>query len=230
MDDANPMGADTEPITTADVHGFVHRPAGPAIAGLALTHGAGGNCEAPLLRKVASTFCAAGVLVVRFDLPFRVRRASGPPQPSRAGEDRAGIVAAAALTRRWAPGPLLLAGHSYGGRQISMAAAEDPALADGLMLLSYPLHPPGKPDRLRTEHLPDLRTPTVFVHGTRDPFGTPEELGRALAAVPAPTRLVTIDGAGHDLRGRSVTGAAATAEAALAGAIGLFGPGPAERS
>lgn len=212
-----------EPVDESGVRGFVHRPAGEPVAGLALTHGAGGDCEAPVLRRVAQAFRDAGVLVVRFDLPFRVRRASGPPQPSRAAEDRAGIVAAAALTHRWAPVPLILAGHSYGGRQTTMATAEDPRLADGLMLLSYPLHPPGKPDRLRTEHLPDLRTPSVFVHGTGDPFGTPDEMRQALALIPAATRLVTVEGARHDLGARSDVMATATAEAALAAATTLFG-------
>ena len=86
-----------------------------------------------------------------------------------------------------------------------MLAAEAPGLADRLLLLSYPLHAPGKPAQLRTAHLPNLRTPTVFVHGSRDPFGTLEEMKAAIALIPAPTQLLAIDGVGHDLgrnRGR----------------------------
>jgi hypothetical protein len=80
-----------------------------------------------------------------------------------------------------------------------MAAAENPALADALMLLSYPLHPPGKPDRLRTEHFPELNSPAMFVHGTRDAFGSIEELRAALALIPARTELVPVDRAPHGL-------------------------------
>ncbi|ERB50563.1 hypothetical protein N806_05065 [Rhodococcus sp. P27] len=97
------------------------------------------------------------------------------------------------------PGPVLLGGHSYGGRQASMLAAENPGLVDGLVLLSYPLHPPKKPEKLRTEHLPDLNTPTVVVHGSKDEFATTEEIQAALDLVPAATRLVEFEGARHDL-------------------------------
>ena len=80
-----------------------------------------------------------------------------------------------------------------------MLAAEDPALADGLLLLSYPLHPPGKPEQRRTAHFPALRAPALFVHGSRDPFGSHDEMCAALALIPAATELLTIEGAGHDL-------------------------------
>jgi hypothetical protein len=98
-----------------------------------------------------------------------------------------------------ASGRLFLGGHSYGGRQSSMLCAEEPSLAAALLLLSYPLHPPRKPDQQRTQHLPDLRTPTLFVHGTRDPFGSTAELEQALKMIPAKTKLLPIEGAGHDL-------------------------------
>jgi predicted alpha/beta-hydrolase family hydrolase len=94
---------------------------------------------------------------------------------------------------------IFLGGHSYGGRQSSMLCAEEPELVSGLLLLSYPLHPPRRPEQQRTQHLPDLHTPTLFVHGSRDPFGTTEELERALKMIPARTKLITIEGAGHDL-------------------------------
>ena len=158
-----------ETVDEGAVHGFLHRPASVSfaspVATLALTHGAGSNCDTVLLRAVADGFAAAGVQVLRFDLAFRVRRASGPPHPSRAAEDRAGIAEVIAAVRKdySVPGPVLLGGHSYGGRQASMLAAENPGLVDGLVLLSYPLHPPKKPEKLRTEHLPDLNTPTVVV-------------------------------------------------------------------
>ncbi len=102
-----------------------------------------------------------------------------------------------------AAGKLFLGGHSYGGRQSSMLCAElseeESALVAGLLLLSYPLHPPRKPEQQRTQHLPDLRTPTLFVSGTRDPFGTIAELEQALKMIPARTKLVAVEGVGHDL-------------------------------
>jgi predicted alpha/beta-hydrolase family hydrolase len=93
-----------------------------------------------------------------------------------------------------------------------MLAAEAPGLADALLLLSYPLHPPRKPGQLRTAHFPNLETPALFVHGSRDPFGSPDELSQALGLIPAATHLLGIEGAGHEL-GRN---AAATAERIIA--------------
>ena len=81
-----------------------------------------------------------------------------------------------------------------------MLAADEPDLATALLLFSYPLHPPGKPDRLRTEHFPRLRVPALFVQGTADPFGSIAEVSAAIAAIPAATQIIAIDGAGHDLR------------------------------
>jgi predicted alpha/beta-hydrolase family hydrolase len=80
-----------------------------------------------------------------------------------------------------------------------MLCAEEPDLVAGLLLLSYPLHPPRRPEQQRTQHLPDLRTATLFVQGTRDPFGSIEEIERAIKMIPAKTKLLTVEGAGHDL-------------------------------
>jgi uncharacterized protein len=185
------------------VRGFLHQPDGGAGRGLVLTHGAGGNCTAPLLVAAANAFAAAGLFVLRCDLPFRQRRPKGPPSPSGAAADRAGLEAAVAALRELVPGPAWLGGQSYGGRQATMLAADEPELAVGLLLFSYPLHPPGKPERQRTEHFPRLGVPCVFVQGGADPFGGYDELGRALSLITAPTRLIAIPGAGHDLkRGR----------------------------
>lgn len=179
---------------------FLHQPQIPSDAGLVLTHGAGGNCRAPLLAAVAEAFCAAGITVLRCDLAFRERRASGPPSPATGAADRAGLREAVAKVGKLVGGPVYLGGVSYGGRQASMLAAEDPEIVAGLLLLSYPLHPPGKPEQLRTAHFPALRTPALFVQGTKDPFGTIGEIERALEMIPAETRLVAIEGAGHDLK------------------------------
>jgi hypothetical protein len=80
-----------------------------------------------------------------------------------------------------------------------MLAATEPQLADGLLLLSYPLHPPRKPSQLRTQHLPNLQTPAMFVHGTRDPLGSIEEMESATKLIPAKHMLMPVEGAGHDL-------------------------------
>ncbi|HZT86652.1 MAG TPA: alpha/beta fold hydrolase [Stellaceae bacterium] len=189
-----------EPFEAAGVRGFLHRPEGAPVGGLVLTHGAGGNCRAPLLVEAARAFAAAGLVVLRCDLPFRQRRPSGPPSPSGAAADRAGLADAVAALRALAPHPIILGGQSYGGRQASMLAAEQTELVAGLLLFSYPLHPPGRPERLRTEHFPQLRVPAVFVQGTSDPFGGIDEIRAAAAAIPAPTRVIPIEGAGHDLR------------------------------
>ena len=184
-----------------------------------LTHGAGGNCRAPLLVAAAEALAASGVCALRCDLPFRQRRPTGPPSPSGAAADRAGLKEATAVLRELVGGPVYLGGQSYGGRQATMLATEDPEVAQALLLFSYPLHPPGQPDRLRVEHFPRLRLPALFVQGSRDPFGTPAELRAAAVRVPAPTEIVPIENAGHDLRRGRFDLAAVTA-AFLALAVG----------
>jgi hypothetical protein len=182
------------------VRGFVHQPASPSGDGLVLTHGAGGNAQTPLLIALADAFAGAGFVVLRCDLPFRQARSFGPPRPGDAVRDRDGLKNAVAAIRKLATGRVFLGGQSYGGRQASMLLAEtEEKLADGLLLLSYPLHPPGRADQLRTQHLPNLQVPTLFVSGTKDPFGSIEEIEGARKLIPAKTELLVVDGAGHDL-------------------------------
>jgi len=187
--------------STVDPHisGFLHVPETPNQDGLVLTHGAGGNAQAPLLIALAEAFAAAGFTVLRCNLPYRQARPFGPPGPGDAARDRAGLKNAISKLRGMISGRLFLGGHSYGGRQSSMLCAEDPGLVSALLLLSYPLHPPRKPEQQRTQHLPDLRTPTLFVSGTRDPFGSIAEMERALKMIPAQTKLMVVEGTGHDL-------------------------------
>lgn len=189
------------------IRGFLHTPDTPTAEVLILTHGAGGNAQAPLLRALADAFSNAGITVLRCNLPYRQLRPFGPPGPGDAARDRAGLknaVAAMASAMNAggnasAPSRIYLAGHSYGGRQSSMLCAEEPDLVAGLLLLSYPLHPPRKPEQQRTQHLPDLHTRTLFVQGTRDPFASIPELQQALKMIPAKTKLLPVEGAGHDL-------------------------------
>lgn len=198
---SHPLGAEAFADARLDppVRGFLHRPSAPSGAGLVITHGAGGNCRGPLLVALAGTFSSAGFFVLRCDLPFRQNRSFGPPRPPEAARDRQGLKNAVHALHQFAKGKVFLGGHSYGGRQASMLVAEDPNLVSGLLLTSYPLHPPGKPERLRTEHLPQIRVPALFVEGTNDPFGTIEEITRAIKLIPAKTSLLPVEGAGHEL-------------------------------
>ena len=188
------------------VRGFLHQPASDTGDGLILTHGAGANCQSKLLTAVASAFTEAGLTVLRCDLPFRQERPHGPPFPGKAANDRKGLQRAVKLLQERIKGRIFLGGHSYGGRQATMLASEDPQLVNGLLLLSYPLHPPRKPTELRVSHFPALQTPALFVQGTRDPFGSIAEMKSALESVPAPKLLFEVEGSGHDLLPRKAEG------------------------
>ena len=189
----------TDATLDPSVRGFLHTPQSPGGDGLVLTHGAGSNANAPLLVAVAEAFATAGIMVLRCNLPYRQTRPYGPPGPGDATRDRRGLRNAVEALRKVAPGRRFLGGHSYGGRQSSMLCADDSQLVEGLLLLSYPLHPPRRPEQARTQHLPKLNTPALFASGTRDPFGTVEELEQALKLIPAKTELLSVENAGHDL-------------------------------
>ncbi len=180
------------------VRGFIHGPMEPGKDCLILTHGAGSNCNAPLLVALSDAFSASGWAVLRCDLAFRQLRPSGPPRGS-AERDQQGLRSAVASMRRQTSGRIFLGGHSYGGRQASMLTAGEPDLVDRLLLLSYPLHPPQRPTELRTAHFPRLQVPALFVHGTRDGFGSIDEMTTALKLIPAPTELLPVTSAGHEL-------------------------------
>jgi predicted alpha/beta-hydrolase family hydrolase len=181
------------------VRGWLHTPPVPNGNALILTHGAGSDCNAPLLMALSETFAGHGYVVLSCDLPFRQERRTGPPFPGNAERDRAGLRNAVAVLGKTVAGRVFLGGHSYGGRQATMLCAAERDLVSGLLLLSYPLHPPRKPEQLRVQHLPNLRTPSLFVHGTRDPFGSIEEMKKAIDLIPAKNQLLEVEGAGHDL-------------------------------
>lgn len=181
------------------VKGYFHKPLLHSGEALILTHGAGGNAQSSLLIALADAFAGGGVAVLRCDLPFRQVRRFGPPRPAEAIRDRQGLANAVAVMKKLCKGKIFLGGQSYGGRQASMLCAEEKALADGLLLLSYPLHPPGRPEQLRTQHLPQLQIPVLFVHGTNDPFGSIAAIEAARKLIPSNTRLLPVEGAGHDL-------------------------------
>lgn len=189
----------TDTLADPAIRGFLHEPAKPNGSALVLTHGAGANCQSKLLVAMSDAFAAAGFAVLRFDLPFRSERPHGPPRPGSAARDRDGLRRAVELMKERKHQRVFIGGHSYGGRQATMLASEEPELVAGLLLLSYPLHPPKKPEQLRTSHFPKLKTPAFFAHGTRDPFGTPAEMASALKLIPARHELLEAEGAGHDL-------------------------------
>ena len=194
------MSFDSFQDTSSDppVRGFLHCPESPSGDGLVLTHGAGGNAQMPLLVALAEACAGAGFTVLRCNLPFRQIRSFGPPRPAEAARDRAGLKNAVQAMRKLVQGRVFLGGQSYGGRQASLLVAEE-EVADGLLLLSYPLHPLGKPDQLRAQHLHELHVPTLFVSGTKDPFGSINEIQAARKLIPAKTDVLVVEGAGHDV-------------------------------
>jgi predicted alpha/beta-hydrolase family hydrolase len=197
-----------------EIAGIAHEPKGKAKGVVILTHGAGGSRESPLLKKICDEWASRGWLAVRYNLPYRRRRPKGPPSGS-AVKDQAGVVEAIELARTLSKGPVIAGGHSYGGRMTSMVIADQAAAVDGLTLFSYPLHPPGKPERARIDHLPRITVPTVFTHGTSDPFGTIDELRAAAKLILAPTEIVEVTGGRHDLGSKTLDVPALAVDAAL---------------
>jgi predicted alpha/beta-hydrolase family hydrolase len=180
-----------------------------AVAAVLLAPGAGGDRDHRSLVAIERTLTP--LPVHRFDFPYRREGRRAPdraPKLVAAVREEAAEVAARLGVD---PSRLVLGGRSMGGRMCSMAVAEGLPAA-GLVLISYPLHPPGRPEQLRTEHLPRLRCPCLFVSGTRDPFGAPDELEDATAAIPGPVTHVWIDGGRHDLKGADERVADAVAE------------------
>ena len=182
----------------------------PAVAGLLLTPGAGAGREQPALLAIDAAVTALGVTVERIDFPYR-----------RAGRRRPDPPAVLLDTVRQATGGLAarlgvdtsaiaIGGRSMGGRICSMAAAEGLPVA-ALVLVSYPLHPPGRPDRPRTGHLPAVTVPCLFVSGTRDAFGTPDEMEAAASLLAGPVTHVWVEGGDHSLRRRDAEVAGAVA-------------------
>ena len=176
-------------------------PGTPFPAGLLLAPGASAGSHQPALVAIDGAVAATGTVVQRIDFPYHLegRRRPDPPRvlvatvrdAAHALADRLGVPTE----------QLALGGRSMGGRMCSLAVAEGlPAAA--LVLVSYPLHPPGRPDQRRVAHFPELHLPCLFLSGTRDAFGAPEELEAATAAIPGPVTHRWVDGGDHGLRGR----------------------------
>lgn len=186
------------------------------VAGLVVTPGASAGRDHSGLVAVEKAVTPLGIAVERVEFPGQAagKRRTDPPVVCIAtvGE------AASALAERLAVplGRIAVGGRSFGGRMCSMAVADGLAAA-ALVLVSYPLHPPGKPERLRTEHFRALEVPCLFVSGRRDAFATPEELERETAAIPGDVTLSFVDG-DHSLR--KAEGEAAAIVASWLGGLG----------
>lgn len=170
------------------------------VAGVVLAPGASAGRDQPALVAIDTALDAVGVRAVRIDFPYRLAGRRAPDRPAVLVDTLVTACRSLAAELGVRQDRIALGGRSMGGRMGSMAVAEGLEAA-GLVLVSYPLHPPGKPQRLRTEHFGSLHLPCLFVSGTRDSFGTPEELDAATAAIPGPVTLVRIEGADHALRG-----------------------------
>lgn len=172
-----------------------------ARAALLLTPGAGADRNQPALVAIEEAVAPLGVAVERIDFPYRRAGRRAPDKaPVLVAAVREGAAALAAKARV-PPDRVFLGGRSMGGRMCSMAVAEG-LPARGLVLVSYPLHPPGKPDRLRVEHFPGIEVPVLFVSGTRDAFGTPDELAAETVRISAPVTHRWLEGGDHGLRRR----------------------------
>jgi predicted alpha/beta-hydrolase family hydrolase len=173
---------------------------GSSPAGLILTPGSSARRDHPGLLAVDHVVTEAGIEVERIEFPSQAAGKRRPDPPQVCIETIRDASTALAARLEVAPGRLALGGRSMGGRMCSMAVAEGLDAA-ALVLISYPLHPPGRPDRMRTAHFPQLHLPCLFVSGRRDAFGTTAELERETAAIPGPVTLLFVDG-DHSLRKR----------------------------
>ena len=182
--------------------GFLQNGPGESRLCLVLAHGAGAPMDTPFMNSIAEAVAEAGILVVRFEFEYMARR--------RQDGKRRGPDGAPKLIERYRevveqlgdPQATIIGGKSMGGRIASMIA--DDANVAGLVCLGYPFHPPGKPERLRTAHLETLQTPTLIAQGTRDPFGTPEEV--AAYTLSPSIEVVWIEDGDHSFKSRKKSG------------------------
>lgn len=194
-------------MTAADATGT----AGSGCAGLVLTPGAGADRDHSALRRIDGTVSELGVVVDRVDFPYRVAGRRAPDRPPILIATIRGAAESLAARLDVAQRRIALGGRSLGGRMSSMAVAEGFEAA-GLVLVSYPLHPPGKPEQLRTSHFPDIGVPCLFVSGTRDAFAAPDELLAATPSINAAVTHIWIEGGDHGLRRHDETVAASVGD------------------
>lgn len=200
------------------VSGAYTRPKDPT-ATLVIAHGAGAGMEHPFLTGFSGGLNALGIATLRFNFPYREAGRKFPDRPPAAiGAWRAAMAEAAA---RSGGEPVWAGGKSFGGRMASMAVAEGMPAA-GLIYLGYPLHPPGKPDKVRDEHLYGLTLPMLFLQGSRDPFATPELLEAVVARIGPSAVLQWCEGGGHTFEVKGSRRGPEDLGASLAGPAAAF--------
>jgi uncharacterized protein len=202
---SEPLEIPLEDAPVPQVTGALHRPSGAGRAPVLLTHGAGGDLDNVGLIALADLLADLGHPVVRANLPYREAGRRGAPRAeSNVGHYRRLLTSASEVTGL--RGPWIAGGKSYGGRVASLLAAEDEgANLTGLLFYGYPLHPPGKPERLRVEHWPRIPVPCLFLQGTRDTFCDAGLLEEHVHKLPRRATLEIVEGGDHSLK---VTGAA----------------------
>jgi hypothetical protein len=172
-------------------------PAGPAGATLILAHGAGAGQRSPFMVSFANALTALGVETITFNFPYTEQKRRVPDRPAVLEACYRSVIDAV----RPPAGRLFIGGKSMGGRIATQVAAADPERPiAGLVLLGYPLHPPGRPAERRDAHLPAVGRPMLFIQGSRDAFGTPSELTLALASVSPPATLHVVTGGDHSFK------------------------------
>jgi predicted alpha/beta-hydrolase family hydrolase len=211
-------------ITVGDVQvsGVYSRPEKP-FSTLVIAHGAGAGMDHPFLVGFSEALKDAGVASLRFNFPYREAGRKFPDRPPAAiSAWRAALDFAAARAGEHSDaGPLWAAGKSFGGRMASMAVAEGMPAA-GLVYLGYPLHPPGKPDKLRDEHLYGLTVPMLFLQGTRDTFATPDILEDVVDRIGPNATLEWVEGGDHSFAVAGTKRSAFDVGASLAGPVAAF--------
>lgn len=171
-----------------------------------LGHGAGANQLSSFMRLFASGLAERGLDVVTFNFLYTEQGRKIPdPAPRLEGCYRA-VIDAVLKHKKLKGNRLVIGGKSMGGRIASQVAAAQPDFIDGLVFLGYPLHPPGRPDKLRSEHLPKIKAPLLFVQGARDAFGTKQEIAATIRKLKLPAKLYAIEGGDHSLKVPKSTG------------------------
>jgi uncharacterized protein len=179
----------------------------PAKVLFVFAHGAGAGQQHPFMVKTAKGLAARGIDVVTFDFPYMHAKRAAPDKAPVLESCFRSVIAAAQADKRLARHRLFIGGKSMGGRMATHLGAQDVAGLTGIVVLGYPLHPPGAPEKLRVAHLPSITVPLLIVQGEKDAFGAPAEFTSHLKTIKAPVELQAIPGADHSLTVRSKKGA-----------------------
>ena len=182
--------------TTTATH---YESAAPAGAWLVLAHGAGAGQRHPFMVSIAKALAGRGIDVVTFNFPYMEQKRRAPDRAPVLEQCFRAVVAAAGEQRSLRTRRLFIGGKSMGGRMATHLAAQGLDGLRGVIALGYPLHPPGKPQELRSAHLPAITGPVLIVQGERDAFGTPTELAPVIASMPAEVTLHVVAGGDHSL-------------------------------